>query len=157
MNEDVSAYLVQYYSEEGKGCSYIVVNNVVDSKDQYYIEFGYGNAPVITALCNAYLENVNDGAYKVLYLGGYDYYIEDASGIYKMKEGKLYRLSEEELQYFLDTVGDVQYYEKGKTLTYDDILAKEIGYSSYEANIDDTSPTIYIYGRCRRRMSGQRI
>lgn len=144
IDESIAAYLVQYYDEAGKGCSYIVVNNAVNSEDRYYIEFGYGDAPVITGLRTAYLENIKDDAYRVLYLGGYDYYIKNASGIYGMKDGELCKLKEEDLQYFSGVTTGTQYYTEGETLTYGDILAKEIGYSSCEKNIDTTSPTIYI-------------
>lgn len=143
MEDNVAAYLVQYYDEEGKGCSYIVVNNAVNSEDCYYIEFGYGNAPVITDLRTAYLENVNDDKYRVLYLGGYDYYIKSISGIYKMNSGKIYKLSELE-QSELGMISETQYYNPGETLKYSTVLAKEIGYSSYEGKLSDVSSQNYI-------------
>lgn len=144
MGEAIAAYLVQYYDEAGKGCSYIVVNNAVNSEDRYYIEFGYGDAPVITALRTAYLETGGDDTYRVLYLGGYEYYIKDESGIYGIKDGGLCKLEEEDLQYVSGVTAGTQYYNEGETLTYGDILAKETGYSSCEKKIDNTSSEMYI-------------
>lgn len=144
MGDNIAAYLVQYYDEAGKGCSYIIVNNAVNPEDRYYIEFGYGDAPVIAGLRTAYLENGGDDTYRVLYLGGYEYYIKDASGIYGIKDGGLCKLEEEEIQYFSGVTAGTQYYNEGETLTYGDILAKEIGYSSCEKKIDTTPSTIYI-------------
>lgn len=143
IDESIAAYLVQYYDEAGKGCSYIVVNNAVNSEDWYYIEFGYGDAPVITGLRTAYLENIKDDAYQVLYLGGYDYYIKNASGIYGMKDGELCKLTEVELS-LLKKVSETQYYNPGETLQYSTVLAKEIGYSSREEYLSSIPSDIYI-------------
>ncbi len=143
MEDNIAAYLVQYYDEAGKGCSYIVVNNAVNSEDCYYIEFGYGDAPVITGLRTAYLENVNDDKYRVLYLGGYEYYIKSKSGVYKMNSGEIYKLSEIE-QGRLGKISETQYYNPGETLKYSTVLAKEIGYFSCEEKLSNVSSKKYI-------------
>jgi len=142
---NVAAYLVQYYDEEGKGCSYIVVSNAIESREKYYIEFGDGEAPVITELRDAYLDFESSKDYRILYLGGYDYYIESSTGIYGMLEGEICKMKNDIFDIF-KLSSETQYYNEQETLKYSDILALEVGYlkNKVEKKVDSTPATVYV-------------
>ena len=49
LQNNVSAYIIQYYSE-GAPCSYVVINTRIDAEDAYYIEFGEGDFAEVVGL-----------------------------------------------------------------------------------------------------------
>jgi len=143
LEDDVVAYYIQYFDEMGNDCSYIVVNNEVNSKETYYIEFGQGEASVIAYLCAMYEEIIGREDYKVVYLGGYNYYIKDDNGVYGINEDGLCEISIGEIE-SLARVSSMKYYNEYETLVFEDIEAKEAGYATKTSYKRTQDPSIYI-------------
>lgn len=143
LEDDVVAYYIQYFDAEGSDCSYIVVSNEVNSKETYYIEFGQGNASTISHLCAMYEEITGNEEYKVVYLGGYNYYIKDVNGVYGIKENDICEFNIGELE-SLTRASGTKYYNIQETLVFEDIEAKEVGYTKRTSYKRTHNPSMYI-------------
>lgn len=147
LQNNVSAYLIQYYSE-GVPLSFVVVNTSSTAGDAYYIEFGEGSFADIVGI-----GEIGDDAedIRVCYCEGALYYIK--------VDGALYHLEEELVALDNDLIAGLEertsgvYYNLGETLTYSAVLNKEVGYdsvSSYSRSTTFTKRTAamtqYAYG-----------
>lgn len=143
LSGEVSAYHVQYLDERNFDCSYIIVNNAKCSKNTYYIEFGYGTPSTISKLKNLYFEKTGKNDYRILYLGGSGFYLQDESALYGLSEDNLCELSSSEFP-LLFSPDTNTYYNYLDTLTYQEIVAIEVGYSYRNSNLSTISSGIYI-------------
>ena len=147
LQNNVSAYVIQYYSE-GVPLSYVVINTSSVAGNAYYVEFGEGDFAGVVGLDNA---KETEETIQVCYCGGSQYYLLIGDDLYHY-DGELKILDS-------DTVAEMEerssgvYYNYGETLTYLAVLQKEVGYDSVSTYSRSTSftkrttgTTMYAYG-----------
>lgn len=147
LQNNVSAYVIQYYSE-GVPLSYVVINTSSVAGNAYYVEFGEGDFAGVVGLDNA---KKTEETIQVCYCGGSQYYLLIGDDLYHY-DGELKILDS-------DTVAELEerssgvYYNYGETLTYLAVLQKEVGYDSVSTYSRSTSftkrttgTTMYAYG-----------
>jgi hypothetical protein len=147
LQNNVSAYVIQYYSE-GVPLSYVVINTSSVAGNAYYVEFGEGDFAGVVGLDNA---KETEETIQVCYCGGSQYYLLIGDNLYHY-DGELKILDS-------DTVAELEerssgvYYNYGETLTYLAVLQKEVGYDSVSTYSRSTSftkrttgTTMYAYG-----------
>ncbi len=147
LQNNVSAYVIQYYSE-GVPLSYVVINTSSVAGNAYYVEFGEGDFAGVVGLYNA---KETEETIQVCYCGGSQYYLLIGDNLYHY-DGELKILDS-------DTVAELEerssgvYYNYGETLTYLAVLQKEVGYDSVSTYSRSTSftkrttgTTMYAYG-----------
>lgn len=147
LQNNVSAYVIQYYSE-GVPLSYVVINTSSVAGNAYYVEFGEGDFAGVVGLDNA---KETEETIQVCYCGGSQYYLLIGDDLYHY-DGELKILDS-------DTVAELEerssgvYYNYGETLTYLAVLQKEVGYDSVSTYSRSTSftkrttgTTMYAYG-----------
>lgn len=147
LQNNVSAYIIQYYSE-GVPLSYVVINTSILAEDAYYIEFGEGEFGRVVGLDK--VESTEEMV-RVCYCGGSQYYLLIDDDLYYY-DGELKELADDIVEDLEErSCGD--YYNFGETLTYLAVLEKEIGYdsvSSYSRSTSftkrTTTSTKYAYG-----------
>lgn len=147
LQNNVSAYIIQYYSE-GVPLSYVVINTSILAEDAYYIEFGEGEFGRVVGLDK--VESTEEMV-QVCYCGGSQYYLLIDDDLYYY-DGELKELADDIVEDLEErSCGD--YYNFGETLTYMAVLEKEIGYdsvSSYSRSTSftkrTTTSTKYAYG-----------
>ena len=147
LQNNVSAYIIQYYSE-GVPLSYVVINTSILAEDAYYIEFGEGEFGRVVGLDK--VESTEEMV-RVCYCGGSQYYLLIDDDLYYY-DGELKELADDIVEDLEErSCGD--YYNFGETLTYLAVLEKEIGYdsvSSYSRSTTftkrTTTSTKYAYG-----------
>lgn len=146
LQDCVSAYVIQYYSE-GIPLSYVVVNTSVSAEDAYYIEFGCGDFARVLGLYNVEEEE----SIRACYCGGSQYYIETDDKLYHFA-GELDELDSEIRDELEERTSGV-YYNFGETLTQAAVFNKEVGYDTYSVYTRLTSftkrtmgTTQYAYG-----------
>lgn len=147
LQNNVSAYIIQYYSE-GVPLSYVVINTSILAEDAYYIEFGEGEFGRVVGLDK--VESAEEMV-QVCYCGGSQYYLLIDDDLYYY-DGELKELADDIVEDLEErSCGD--YYNFGETLTYLAVLEKEIGYdsvSSYSRSTSftkrTTTSTKYAYG-----------
>lgn len=147
LQNNVSAYIIQYYSE-GVPLSYVVINTSILAEDAYYIEFGEGEFGRVVGLDK--VESTEEMV-QVCYCGGSQYYLLIDDDLYYY-DGELKELADDIVEDLEErSCGD--YYNFGETLTYLAVLEKEIGYdsvSSYSRSTSftkrTTTSTKYAYG-----------
>lgn len=139
----ISAYLVQYYNE-GKPTGYIVVSNEVDCLN-FYIEFGFGRPNMIDKMINLVEAECGEAVERVIYVGGYTYYVLAKDKIYTINNMKPRMLTAEEEQQLISAGGETQYYQKGVTLSLSDIYAKEVGYASMSEGFSPKVPSVTTF------------
>ena len=112
LQNNVSAYVIQYYSE-GVPLSYVVINTSSVAGNAYYVEFGEGDFAGVVGLDNA---KETEETIQVCYCGGSQYYLLIGDDLYHY-DGELKILDS-------DTVAELEerssgvYYNYGETLTY---------------------------------------
>lgn len=147
LQNNVSAYIIQYYSE-GTPCSYVVINTRIGAEDAYYIEFGQGDFAGVVGLNTV---EQTDEIIRVCYCGGSQYYLLIGDDLYHYN-GELKLLDEDTVEELEERSYGV-YYNYGETLTYAAVLAKEVGYDSVSSYTRSTlftkrtmTMTLYAYG-----------
>jgi hypothetical protein len=147
LQNNVSAYIIQYYSE-GVPLSYVVINTSILAEDAYYIEFGEGEFGRVVGLDK--VESTEEKV-RVCYCSGSQYYLLIDDDLYHY-DGELKLLAGDIVQDLEErSCGD--YYNYGETLTYMAVLEKEVGYDSVSSYSRSTSftkrttdSTRYAYG-----------
>lgn len=147
LQNNVSAYIIQYYSE-GAPCSYVVINTRIDTEDAYYIEFGEGDFAGVVGLDK--VEQAEE-TIRVCYCGGSQYYLLIGDDLYHY-DGELKILNSDTVEELAERSRGI-YYNYGETLTYAAVLEKEVGYDSVSSYTRSTlftkrtmTTTKYAYG-----------
>ena len=147
LQNNVSAYIIQYYSE-GAPCSYVVINTRIDAEDAYYIEFGEGDFAGVVGLDK--VEQAEE-TIRVCYCGGSQYYLLIGDDLYHY-DGELKILNSDTVEELAERSRGI-YYNYGETLTYAAVLEKEVGYDSVSSYTRSTlftkrtmTTTKYVYG-----------
>lgn len=147
LQNNVSAYVIQYYSE-GVPLSYVVINTSSVAGNAYYVEFGEGDFAGVVGLDNA---KETEETIQVCYCGGSQYYLLIGDNLYHY-DGELKILDSGTVAELEERSSGV-YYNYGETLTYLAVLQKEVGYDSVSTYSRSTSftkrttgTTMYAYG-----------
>lgn len=147
LQNNVSAYVIQYYSE-GVPLSYVVINTSSVAGNAYYVEFGEGDFAGVVGLDNA---KETEETIQVCYCGGSQYYLLIGDNLYHY-DGEL-KILDSDTVVELEERSSGVYYNYGETLTYLAVLQKEVGYDSVSTYSRSTSftkrttgTTMYAYG-----------
>lgn len=135
----ISAYLVQYYSNQFEPAGYVVVSNEVDCLN-YYIEFGTGKSNIIKMMDSFTYECSEER--RMIYVGGYTYYFAVADDIYVVNGEEPRKLTVEE-EGKLSAVGNsTEYYQKGACLNIAALFEKEVDFEGQEKKYTPNCPYI---------------
>ena len=147
LQNNVSAYVIQYYSE-GIPLSYVVINTSSVAGAAYYVEFGEGDFAGVVGLDSA---KDAEETIRVCYCNGAQYYLRIGDNLYHY-DGELKVLGSDTVEE-LEERSSGAYYNYGETLTYMAVLQKEVGYDSVASYSRSTSftkrmmvTTMYAYG-----------
>lgn len=147
LQDNISAYIIQYYSDN-KPLSYIVINTNANVTDDYYVTFGQGDFADVIGLS---VVDETDKEIRVCYCGGINFYTQIDEVVYWFN-GSMEELSEETVA-GLREMGGGNYYNYGETLTQTAVFNKEVGYDSYSYTTQSVlftkhtmNSTRYVFG-----------